>query len=133
MIKLRIFFNLYLSLFFFNLYSFLEKSLLYSFPLPFSPLHPLRPSNQHTVVLVHEFFFLFAQSLHSLTTPSSTSCNLLSISESVSVLLVSSVCSLDSTYAVSYTHLTLPTNKAVRKREIPYDFTHMRNLMNKLN
>ena len=68
------------------------------FPLPFSPHYPTPPSDHHPVVHVHESFALFAQSLHSLTCPTPHhSCHLLSISESVSLLLVSSVCSLDST------------------------------------
>ena len=61
-------------------------------PLYFPPL-----SNHHTVVHVHESFFLFAQSLYPLTsTPLAVI--LLSIHESVSILPVGSVCSLDSTY-----------------------------------
>ena len=36
------------------------------FPLPFVPL---KLHNHHTVVYVHESFFLFAQSLHPLTPP----------------------------------------------------------------
>ena len=39
------------------------------FPLPFSPLIPLSSSNHHTVVHVHESFFLFAQSLHLQPSP----------------------------------------------------------------
>ena len=61
------------------------------------PLYTPRPTNHHTVVHVHESFFLFAHSLHPLTF-CPTSCHLFSIYESVFVLLVSSVCSLGSTY-----------------------------------
>ena len=42
---------------------------MYFFPLPFSPLTPPPPSNHHTVVHVHESFFLFAQSLHPHSPP----------------------------------------------------------------
>ena len=66
------------------------------FPLPFSPHIPLPPGNDHTVVHVHESFLLFAQSLLPLTSPP-PAVILLSIYESVSIFLVSSVCSLDST------------------------------------
>ena len=54
-------------------------------------------NNHHTVVHVHESFFLFAQSLHFLNS-SPLTVSLLSIYESVFVLLVSSVYSLGSTY-----------------------------------
>ena len=50
------------------------------------------------VVHVHESLFLFAQSLHPLISPSPPAVICCLIYESVSVLLVSSVCSLDSTY-----------------------------------
>ena len=60
-----------------------------------SPYTPFPPHNHHTVVHVHESFFLFAQSLH--TSPSPIVVSLLSIYGSVSNLLVSSVCSWDST------------------------------------
>ena len=46
---------------------FLIQSLLYFFPLLFSSLIALHPRNHHTVVHVHESFFLFAPSLHPLT------------------------------------------------------------------
>ena len=39
------------------------------FPLPFCPLISLPPSNHHTIVHVHESFFFFAQSFHTLTSP----------------------------------------------------------------
>ena len=42
--------------------SFLNEPLLYAFRLYFSPLTSSPPSNYHTVVLVHESFFFFAQS-----------------------------------------------------------------------
>ena len=61
-------------------------------------LYPPVPSNHHTVGHVQESFFFFVQPLHLLTYPLPTSCHLLSIYESVSVLPVRSVCSLDSTY-----------------------------------
>ena len=73
------------------------KNYLYCifFTLPFSPFYPLP---QQSPCHVHEFFFLFSQSFHALTHhPTPTSCHLLSISESVPIVLVSSVCSLDST------------------------------------
>ena len=60
------------------------------------PLHPSPLNNHHTVVHVHDSFYLLAQSLHFLT-PASLAV-ICSPSESVSVLFVSSVCSLDSTY-----------------------------------
>ena len=65
-----------------------------------SPLYP-SPCNHHPVVHVHESFFLFVQSLHSLTSllPNwLTSC---SPSMSLSIFS-SSVCSLDSTYEWSH-------------------------------
>ena len=56
-------------------------------------LCPPPPCNHHTIVPVHEPFFLFVRSLHPL--PSCTlSCHL-ALYESLSILLVSSVCSLD--------------------------------------
>ena len=66
------------------------------FPLPFSPLIPPCPHHHHTVVHVHMSFSLFAQSLHPLTFPH-LSCHP-ALYESVSILLLSSICSLDSTY-----------------------------------
>ena len=55
--------------------------------------------SHHTVVHVHESLFLFfALSLHPLSSPRLIAVSLLSIYESVSILLDSSVCSLDSTY-----------------------------------
>ena len=64
--------------------------LIVSFPLPFSPLLRLLPSNHHTVVHVYEFplFFLFAQSLHPLNSPSKLSSCSLSMSLSLFCLLV---------------------------------------------
>ena len=51
-------------------HSFFFKFNLYcTFPLPFSLLIPPSPSSHHTVVHVHNSFFLFAQSLHPLTPP----------------------------------------------------------------
>ena len=80
------------SFFFF----FLISSLLPFFPLSFSPLIPPPTSNHHTVVHVHEsFFFLLGPSTPNLPAPLTGI--LLPIYESVSVLLISSVCSLDST------------------------------------
>ena len=60
-------------------------------PIYSPPLH-----NHHTVVHVHESFFLFAKSLLPQPPPPLADI-LLSIYESVSILLVISVCSLDST------------------------------------
>ena len=54
------------------------------FPLPFRPLY--LPSNHHTVVHVHESFFLFAQSLHPVPFPL-LAVILLSIYDSVSIFL----------------------------------------------
>ena len=51
----------YFLFFSFNLYCI--------FFLIFSPFTPPSPSNPHTVVHVHESFFLFAQSLHPLLSP----------------------------------------------------------------
>ena len=45
------------------------KFLLYFFHYHLVPLFPTPPSSHHTVVHVHESFFLFAQSLHPLTSP----------------------------------------------------------------
>ena len=53
-----------------NWFSFFLKFMWYFFffiiffPLPFSSLMPTPPHNHHTVVHVHESFFLFAQSLY---------------------------------------------------------------------
>ena len=62
----------------------------------------LRPhlGDHHTVVHVHEFFpfSLLLNPSTPYTQPHPTAVSLLSIYESVSLLLVSSVCSLDSTY-----------------------------------
>ena len=65
------------------------------FPITYSPLMPPLPSNHHTVVHVHESFFLFAQSLHPLTSTPLVVV-LLSIYDPALIFLVSSVCSLDS-------------------------------------
>ena len=51
------------------------------------PLYLPPPSNHHTVVHVHESFFLFAQSLHPLTSHP-LAVILLSIYESVPIFLV---------------------------------------------
>ena len=82
---------------------FFKKNNLYCILLlAFSPLIPTAPQNHHIFLQVHEsIFFLFVQSLHPLT-PTLTSCHLLSIYESLSVLIVDSVCSLDSTWVKSY-------------------------------
>ena len=45
------------------------------FPLPFTPLTPPPPSNHHTVVHVHESFFLFSSIPLPLTSHPSTSCH----------------------------------------------------------
>ena len=76
---------------------FFKKYLLHFFHYHLVPLYPPPRHNHHTVVHVHESFFLFALPLHSLTSPH-LAVILLSICESVSIFLVSSVCSLDSTY-----------------------------------
>ena len=85
-----------------KIWSFLFKSFeifIVFFPLPFSPFILPPTSNHHTVVHVHESFFLFAQSLH----PSPRhSCQPV-LYESVSILLVSSDCSLESTYEGHHT------------------------------
>ena len=64
-----------------------------------STLFPLPPPphSHHTVVHVHESFIIFTQSLHPLTftLKELSACSLY---QSVSILLVSPVCSLDSTY-----------------------------------
>ena len=54
-------------------------------------------SSHHTIVHVHESFFLFAQFLYP-SAPPHTSFYLFPIYESVFVLFVSSLCSLDSKY-----------------------------------
>ena len=71
----------------------------YIFPLPFISFVPPPSHNQHTVLHVHESFFpfLFAQFSHP-PTPLSAAAVLLSIYESLFIFLVSSVCSLESTY-----------------------------------
>ena len=94
---------LFIYSFFFLIYFFKIYTLLYFFHYHLLPLYTPPPSNHHTIVHVHESFFLFAQSLHPLTTP--TSCHLFSIYKSVSVSLVSSVCSLDSMYHVLFIHM----------------------------
>ena len=70
------------------------------FPLPFILLIPL-PLPTITTLLSMSLtsFFLFAPSLYHLNPQS---CHLLSVYEPVSILLVSSVCSLDSTYEWNY-------------------------------
>ena len=55
------------------------------------------PGHNHTVAHAHESFYLFAQSLDPLA-PNPRAVSLLSVYESVSILPVRSVCSLDSTY-----------------------------------
>ena len=71
-----------------------------SFPSP-------SPHNHHTVVYVHEFFlpfFFFDQSIHPLSSPHPlTDVSLFCIYESVSILLVTSFWSLDSTYEWNHT------------------------------
>ena len=52
----------YLNKVFFSFY----LKLYCIFPLPLVPLYAPSPSNHHTVVHVHESFFLFAQSFHPL-------------------------------------------------------------------
>ena len=61
------------------------------------PFYPPPTCDHHTVVHVHESFFLFAQYPYHISSPA-LPVILLSINEYVSILLVSSVCSLDSTY-----------------------------------
>ena len=75
------------------------------FPLLFSPLilSPTLPCNHQPVIHVHESFFPLAWSLPPL--PPAIAAILLSIYESVSMLHVSSVCSLDSTY--EWNHIVL--------------------------
>ena len=62
-------YNLYIYIF--NFCFLIFKILIFIvFPLPFSLLTPrLRPHNHHTVVHVHECFFLLVQSLHPLNYP----------------------------------------------------------------
>ena len=75
------------------------------------PLYSPSPRNHHTVVHVHESFFLFTESRHPLKSPT-FSCHSLSTYESISILLVSSVCSLDSKYEwnqMVYIHVWLYT------------------------
>ena len=80
-------------IYFFVFCSF-KKNLLYFFPLSFSPLISPPPSNHHTIVHVHESFFLSAQSLNPLTSP-----HQLSLALNLWVCPhFGSVCSLDSTY-----------------------------------
>ena len=75
---------------------FLNLIFIIFFPLPFSPLMSPSPISHHIIVLVRLISFLLNASTH--WTPHPTSCQLLLIYESVSVLLVSSICSLDSMY-----------------------------------
>ena len=79
-----------------NLFFFLKFNLYCIFSvIRLVPLYLPLPSNHHTVVHAHESFFLFAQLLYSLLSPLNlSSC---SPSMSLSIFLVSSVCSLDST------------------------------------
>ena len=79
----------YLFFNFYFWYKIISSSLFYCmFPLPFSPLTLPLPCNHHTVVHVHESFFLFAQSLHSLNAPSQLSPCSPSIGLSLFCLLV---------------------------------------------
>ena len=75
----------------FNSILFFKKILLYFFHYHLGPLNPSPPSNHHTVVHVHEFLLLFAKSLHPCLA-------VILLSESVYILLVSSVCSFESSY-----------------------------------
>lgn len=83
--------------------SFLPTLFIVFFPLAFITLYPLfllprLPRNHPTGVPIHESFFLFPRSLQPLTSPPTPlSSWSFSISESVPILLVSSVCPLDST------------------------------------
>ena len=76
-----------------SLCSILKFYTFSSLILPFPPAIPTL-----WCVSVSTFSF-FAQSFHPLTTPS-TGCHLLCTCETISILLVSSVCSLDSTLRV---------------------------------
>ena len=99
----NIFFSFLDNIFIFNFYLFIFSCI---FPLSFictvpsSPsTHPSLPSNHHTVVHIHEFFLSFFPSIPlPASIPSPRVISLLSIYESVSILLISSVCLLDSTY-----------------------------------
>ena len=77
------------------------------FPLPFSPLILPSSSHHHTVVLSMSSFSVLMNPSTLQSLPS-TSCHLLSICESPSVLLVSSVCSLDSTYQWNHRTFVFP-------------------------
>ena len=73
----------------------------------YSPYTP-NPHNHHTVAHAHEFFFLSAESLHLLAAPIAVSLP--------SILLVSSVCSLDSTY--EWNHMVFLEREEGRQRNI---------------
>ena len=82
--------------FFHRVYSFFEFYFFIVFlQYHLVPLYGPRPCNRHTVVHVHKSFVFFAQPFHSLCSPR-LSCHC-ALCESVSILLLSSVCSLDPT------------------------------------
>ena len=78
-------------------HSFFKIFLLFYFPLSFSPLIIPSPLQSPHCCPCPWVFFPFTQSLHSLACPP-FAVSLLSIYESVSILLATSVCSLDSTH-----------------------------------
>ena len=96
---------------------FVFLSLYYIFPLRFNPFILLTPAIIR-VVHVHESFLIFAQSLCTLTSP--TAVILLSIYESISIFLLSSVCSLDFTYEWnSKENLERTEQEAIKHKMLP--------------
>ena len=77
-------------------YFLLKNILLYYFPLPFSPLRPLTLITTLPPVSTNSFFLFACSPSPPNLLPHSG--HLLSIYESVPIFLVTSVCSLDSTY-----------------------------------
>ena len=96
--------HLLFIIYLFNLYCIFLVFIVFFSCYHLVPLYFPSPSNHH-IVDCDESFFLFAQSLHPLTSPPPLAVILLSIYESVFNFLISSVCSLDSTYGI-YLSLT---------------------------
>ena len=99
-----------ISSFFFSLCLWVFYIIFYCFffPLPFTPpyilfhFHPPLPNTVDHVQGLFFTFFLFCSILPPPQSPQPIAVILLPIYESVSILLVSSVCSLDSTHEWNY-------------------------------
>ena len=88
----------FFSLFFSFILFFYHIIFIIFFPLPFSPLIPPSPQQSPLCCLRPWVLFPFCSIPPYPKFPTPPSCHLLSIYESISVLLVSSVCLLDSKY-----------------------------------